>query len=73
MKRPPEMSRAAFKSALARNGFRQTLMWISDTTGIAPNISWGVVIHRNGKTAYRATLAKVLRERNAIEAKGGAS
>lgn len=73
MKRPPEMSRGAFKAALARNGFKQTLLWITDATGIAPGISWGVIMHRNGKTAYRATLARVLRERNAIEMKRDAS
>ncbi len=68
MKRPPEMSRAQFNAALKRNGFKKVLLWISDTTGIVPGVSWGVLLHRNGKTAYRATLAHVLRERNAAEA-----
>ncbi len=70
MKRPPEMSRKQFKDALARNGFKQIILWITDTTGVAPGISWGVVMHRDGRTAYRATLAMVLRERKAIEEKG---
>lgn len=65
MKRPPEMSRKQFQAALARNGFKQVLVWISDTTGQVPGTSWGIVMHRDGKVARRATLAKVLRERRA--------
>lgn len=64
-RRNPEMSRAQFKAALARNGFKQTLLWIEDTTGQVPGISWGIVMHPGGKVARRATLAKVLRERRA--------
>jgi hypothetical protein len=67
MKRPPELSKRQFDAALRRNGFRQVLLWVQDTTGIAPGTSWGMVMHMNGKSAYRATLAKVLRARNAIE------
>lgn len=69
MKRPPEMSRRQFTEALTRNGFKQTLLWIQDTTGQVPNVSWGIVMHRGGKIARRATLAKVLRERTAEIAK----
>lgn len=65
MKRPPEMSRKAFQAALARRGFRQVLLWVQDTTGQVPGTSWGMVMHMNGKTAYRATLAKVICERDA--------
>jgi hypothetical protein len=63
MKRPPEMSRAQFRKALERNGFRQVLLWINDTTGAVPGTSWGMLLYRNGKSAYRATLAHVIRER----------
>lgn len=73
MKKPPEMSRDQFRKALHRNGFSQTLLWISDRTGQVEGISWGVVMHRSGKIARRATLAKVLRERNAEIEKRSAS
>jgi hypothetical protein len=67
MKRPPEMTKAEYRRALERNGLKQALLWISDTTGVIPDISWGVVLHgappRKGRMAYRATLAKALRER----------
>lgn len=62
-RRNPEMSRAQFHAALKRNGFRKILLWIEDTTGAVRGTSWGMVLHMNGKAAYRATLAKVLRER----------
>lgn len=65
MKRPPEMTRRQFQVALKRNGFRQVLLWVCDTTGQVPGTSWGMVLHANGKTAYRASLAKVIRERTA--------
>lgn len=65
MKRPPEMSRKQFAAALQRNGFKQVLLWVQDTSGAVPGTSWGMVMHMNGKNAYRATLAKVLRERRA--------
>lgn len=41
------------------------LLWISDTTGQVPDTSWGIILHRNGKVARRATLAMVIRERDA--------
>ena len=63
MKRAPEMSRAQFKAALDRNGFRQVLVWFEDTTGQVTGTSWGAVLHLNGKMARRATLAKLIRER----------
>lgn len=59
------MSKRHFTAALKRNGFQQVLLWIRDTTGQVPDTSWGMVLHRNGKAAYRASLAKVLRERTA--------
>jgi hypothetical protein len=65
MKRPPEMTKRQFTAALQRNGFRQVLLWITDTTGQVPGTSWGMMMHHNGKMAYRASLAKVIRERNA--------
>lgn len=65
MKRPPEMTRRQFQAALKRNGFQQVLLWVRDTTGQVPGTSWGMVLHANGKTAYRASLAKVIRAREA--------
>jgi len=65
MKRPPEMTRKQFQAALKRNGFRQVLVWIEDTTGQVRGTSWGMVMHSSGKMAYRATIAKVIRERDA--------
>jgi hypothetical protein len=73
MKSPKEMSRTQFKAALAKYGFRQSLLWVSDTTGQVPGTSWGMILWgsgpRKGKVAYRATLAKVIRERDAEIAK----
>lgn len=65
MKRPPEMTRRQFQSALKRNGFKQVLMWVSDITGQVPGTSWGMTYHASGKPAYRYTLARVIRERRA--------
>lgn len=65
MKRPPEMTRRQFHAALKRNGFQQVLLWVRDITGQVPGTSWGMVMHMNGKPAYRASLAKVIRERRA--------
>ena len=69
MKRPPEMSRRQFRETIKRRGFRQILMWFEDTTGECPGVSWGAILHMNGKMAYRATLAKIIRERDAEIAK----
>lgn len=70
MKRPPEMSRAQFRAALKRNGFRQILMWFEDTTGECPSVSWGAILAiKTGKIMRRATLAKIIRERNSEIAK----
>jgi hypothetical protein len=63
MKAPPEMSAAQFNKALAKHGFKKVLLWVHDTTGKVPGVSWGIIMHRNGKTARRATLAKIIRER----------
>lgn len=70
MKRPPELTRRQFQAALKRNGFRQVLLWCTDTTGQVPGTSWGMTLHSSGKPAYRATLAHIIRERRvAIEKK----
>lgn len=70
MKRPPEMTRAAFNAALKRNGFRKVLLWIEDTTGVVRG-SLGMVLHMDGKSAYRASLAKALRWRSDAEKGAG--
>lgn len=68
MKRPPEMSRKAFHAALARNGFaRPVLMWCQDTSGRTSGVSYGLILHRNGKIARRASLAALLRKREQQE------
>lgn len=69
MRSPPELTKRQFTTALERNGFRQVLMWIQDTTGQCPGVSWGMVMWRGGKMAYRASLAKAIRERKAAVAK----
>jgi hypothetical protein len=58
------MSRREFQKCLKRRGFSQVLLWVRDATGEVPNISWGFILHPNGKPAYRATLAMVIRERD---------
>ncbi|HWP88521.1 MAG TPA: hypothetical protein VNM70_11610 [Burkholderiales bacterium] len=63
MKQPPDMSRAAFKAALVRNGFRQVLLWGEDTTGMTPGVSYGMVMNHKGKILRRASLAYMLRRR----------
>lgn len=59
------MTKRQFQVALKRNGFQQVLLWVRDTTGQVPGTSWGMVMHATGKPAYRASLAKVIRERTA--------
>lgn len=73
MKAPPEMSRKQFNASLARNGFRQCLLWFEDMTGQCPGVSWGGVLHRNGKMARRATIAKLRRDRDAEIKRRGVS
>lgn len=71
MKQPPDMSRAQFKDALARHGFKgPILMWFQDTKH--PHISYGGVYSMKGKLHRRATLAKLIRSRKEEEAKAGA-
>lgn len=69
MRTPPELTKRQFTTALERNDFRQVLMWIEDTTGRCPGVSWGMVMWRGGKMAYRASLAKAIRERKEAIAK----
>lgn len=58
MKRPPEMSRAQFTAALKRHGWTKQLLWICRTDRDA---AVGMVLHMNGRPAYRASLAKAVR------------
>jgi hypothetical protein len=72
MKAPKDMTGAQFAGALRRNGFRKVLLWIEDTSGACPGVSWGIVIRRGtGKIMRRATLAKVIQERETEIAKRG--
>jgi hypothetical protein len=73
MKAPKDMTALQFAKALRHNGFRKVLLWIEDNSGACPGVSWGIVIRRGtGKVMRRATLAKVLREREVEIAKRGA-
>ena len=66
MKRPAELSRAAFRAALRRNGFRIVLLWCEDISGATPGHSYGMVMNTKGKILRRATLAHVIRERDKV-------
>lgn len=73
IQRQREMSRAQFKAALKKNGFRSILgCWFEDTTGQCDRVSWGALIGPSG-LLRRATLAKIVRERRAEVAKREAS
>lgn len=70
MKRPPEMSRAAFRAALARNGFSgPVIAWFADTTGQTPGLNYSGVFTTKGKLLRRATLAHLIRARAEAAAK----
>jgi hypothetical protein len=72
MKVMRDLTRAQFQRALAKNRFRQVLMWIEDISGECPGVSWGVIILAgSSRIARRGTLAKVLRERAAEIARRG--
>ena len=73
MKQPPDMSRAAFKTALQRNGFDTVLLWVRDISGQTPGVSYGMVMNHKGKILRRATLAHAIRSRAAEIAKQQAS
>lgn len=67
MKRPPEMSRAAFQAALERNRFSGPVMfWFRDLD--TKGHSYSGVFTVKGKLLRRATLAKLLADRKAREA-----
>ena len=62
MKRPPDMSRAEFHTALKRRGWRQVLLWIDMGTSQFAG-SWSIVmVMINGKINRRASLAHAIRE-----------
>jgi hypothetical protein len=48
MKVMRDLTRAQFQRALAKNSFRQVLMWIEDISGECPGVSWGVIILAGG-------------------------
>jgi hypothetical protein len=65
MKRPPDMSHAAFKAALLRNGFRGPVVaWFEDTTGATPGVSYSGVFTSKGKLLRRTTIAHLIRRRH---------
>lgn len=64
------MSRAAFKAALARNGFRgPVIAWFADTSGLTPGHSFSGVFTAKGKLLRRSTLAHLIRARAEAAAK----
>jgi hypothetical protein len=68
VKRPPEMSHRQFVAALKRNGFRHAaLFWFEDTSGRTPGASYSGIFTRKGKTCRRATIAHLIRQRDAQE------
>ena len=69
MKQPPDMTRAAFKAALRRNGFAIVLLWMRDTSGQTPGVSYGMTMNHKGKILRRASLARAIRLRAADIAK----
>jgi hypothetical protein len=72
MMRPRDMTRAEFKAALARRGFRGPIIaWFEDTTGATPGVSYSGVYTRKGKLLRRTTIAHLIRSRDAEIAKQG--
>lgn len=69
MERPRDMTRAEFKAALRRRGWRQVLMWVD----IGGGTSIGMVMLHKGRRGWtvdrRASLAKAIRESEHIAAK----
>jgi hypothetical protein len=63
MKRPPDMSRAQFRAALQRRGWKQVLLWID----VGGGHSIGMVMI-DGKMNRRASLAHAIQSIAKIEA-----
>ena len=60
-----DMTRAEFRAALARRGWRQELMWITGIDKQGHTCGIGMVMLNRGrgyKTNYRASLAKAIHE-----------
>lgn len=57
MKRCRDMTRAQFKAALARRGWRKVLLWIE----VGDGVSIGMTMI-NGKLNLRASLARAIKE-----------
>lgn len=63
--RSRDMTRAEFNAALSRRGFSGPVFWwFTDTTGVAPHVSFGGVYNNNGKLCRRATLAHLIKSRD---------
>ena len=65
-----DMTRAEFKQAIARRGWRQELMWVTGIDKEGRTCGIGLVMSKRGrewKTNYRATLAKAIRELQEVE------
>lgn len=60
-----DMTRAQFYAALARNGFGKPILgcWVKHKD--IPNISFGLSLNLDGTTAYRFSIARLIRLRNA--------
>lgn len=72
MTKIPEMTAKQFSDALKRRGFRHAfLFWFEDTSGACPHVSFGGLFTRKGKLLRRATLAQLIRARDAEIAKMG--
>jgi hypothetical protein len=60
-----DFSRAQFKAACARQGFRPVLLWLEDTSGETPGISYGMISDLKGKVRRRESLSHAIRSRRA--------
>lgn len=65
-----DMTRAQFKAALTRNGFSGPVFaWFEDTTGRTPGISYSGVFLSDGTLCRRATIAYLIKQRDAEAAR----
>lgn len=59
-----EMTRQQFHAALERNGFKKpVLLWVESRD--LPGIHFSMLLHNNGKVARRATIAHLIKSRDA--------
>ena len=61
-----DMSNREFSAAMKRNGFRhEFLLWFKDTTAQTPHIRFSGLFSTKGKLFRRATIAHLIRQREA--------